>query len=248
MISLIAATATEANKIKELMTGTTEAKCGRFSLFKGRLSGHLVCLSICGVGKVNAAMTTEALLGERHPKSVILFGCGGAYPNSGLKIGDLAIATEEIYGDEGVQTPNGFLDMQKLGLPLGTYQEEPLYNRVPMNSPMLNEARAMLKPTLNALGQNLLTGPFVTVSCGSGTDQLAIDIAARTDGICENMEGAAVAQVCLLHKVPILELRGISNLTGTRNPDDWDIPKATDIAQRAVSELLTNWEEVSKTL
>ena len=248
MISLIAATEVEAKNIKKLMTGTTEAKCGRYSLFKGRLSGHLVSLLICGVGKVNAALATEALLCERHPKTVVLFGCGGAYPSSGLKVGDLAIATEEIYGDEGVQTPNGFLDMNKLGLPLGKYQDESLYNRIPLITPMLNEARAMLKPSLGSQGKHLLTGPFVTVSCGSGTDQAAIDIAARTDGICENMEGAAVAQVCLLHKVPLLELRGISNQTGDRNPDAWDIPKATDIAQQAVSELVAHWDEVAKML
>ncbi len=247
MISLLAATATEANEIKALMTGTTETKCGRFPLFKGRLSGHLVSLLICGVGKVNAALATEALLGVRHPKTVILFGCGGAYPNNSLQVGDLAIATDEIYGDEGVQTPNGFLNMQQLGLPLGTYQDEPLFNRVPLITPMINEVRAMLKPSLNSLGQNLLTGAFVTVSCGSGTNQIASDIAARTDGICENMEGAAVAQVCLLHKVPLLELRGISNQTGDRNPDAWDIPKAAATAQHAVSELLANWEEVAKT-
>lgn len=106
----------------------------------------------------------------------------------------------------------------------------------------------MLKPGLNARGQNLLTGSFVTVSCGSGTDRRATDIAARTDGICENMEGAAVAQICLLHKVPLIELRGISNLTGDRNPKAWDLPKANDIAQQAVCELVANWEEMAKTL
>lgn len=248
MISLITATEIESNTIKALMTGSTATKCERFPMLKGRLNGHLVSLLVCGVGKVNAALATEALLSIRHPQVVVLFGCGGAYPNSGLQVGDLAIATEEIYGDEGVQTPNGFLDMQQLGLPLGMYQGRPLFNQTPLVTPMLNEVRAMLKPSLHAKGQSLATGPFVTVSCGSGTDQLASDIAARTNGICENMEGAAVAQVCLQHKVPLLELRGISNRAGNRNPDEWDIPKATDIAQQAVNELLTNWEEVAKTL
>jgi futalosine hydrolase len=248
MISLIAATALESNDIKATMTGATETKCGRFPLLKGRISGHLVSLLICGVGKVNAALATETLLSIRHPETVILFGCGGAYPNSGLQVGDLAIATEETYGDEGVQSTTGFLDMQKLNLPLANYLEKPLFNQIPLITPMINEVRAMLKPGLIAKGQSLITGPFVTVSCGSGTDQLAADIADRTGGICENMEGAAVAQVCLQHKVPLIELRGISNQTGDRNPKAWDIPMATGIAQHAICELLADWEKVAKTL
>jgi futalosine hydrolase len=248
MISLIAATAIESNEIIATMTGTTETKCGRFPLLKGRISGHLVSLLICGVGKVNAALATEALLSIRHPETVILFGCGGAYPNSGLEIGDLAIATQETYGDEGVQSPTGFLDMQKLGLPLVTNLDEPLFNQIPLITPMINEIRAMLKPGLAAKGQSLATGTFVTVSCGSGTDRLAADIADRTSGICENMEGAAVAQVCLQHKVPLIELRGISNQTGDRNQNAWDIPLAAGIAQQATCEILAEWEKVSKTL
>ncbi len=247
MISLIAATAIESNEIKTKMTGITETKCGRFPLLKGRISGHLVSLLICGVGKVNAALATEALLSLRHPEVVILFGCGGAYPRSGLQVGDLAIATEEIFGDEGVQSPSGFLDMEQLGLPLATYQNEPLFNKIPLITPMINEVRAMLKPGLVAKGQSLITGPFVTVSCGSGTDQIAADITARTDGICENMEGAAVAQVCLQHKVSMIELRGISNQTGDRNMVDWNIPKATEIVQQAICELLADWEKAIKT-
>jgi futalosine hydrolase len=248
MISLIAATAVESNTIKAAMTGTTETKCGRFPLFKGRIRGHLVSLLVSGVGKVNAALATEALLSLRHPKTVILFGCAGAYPRSGLKVGDLAIATEEIFGDEGVQTPDGFLDMEQLGLSLATYQNEPLFNKIPLITPMINEVRAMLKPVLIAKGQSLITGPFVTVSCGSGTDPLAADIVARTDGICENMEGAAVAQVCLQHKVSMIELRGISNMTGDRNQGAWDIPKATAIVQEAICELFAEWDKVLKSL
>ncbi len=248
MISLIAATTIESNRVKAAMTGITETKCGRFPLFKGRINGHLASLLVSGIGKVNAALATEALLSLRHPETVILFGCGGAYPRSGLQVGDLAIATDEIFGDEGVQSPSGFLDMEQLGLPLATYQNEPLFNKIPLITPMINEVRAMLKPGLVAKGQSLITGPFVTVSCGSGTDQIAADITARTDGICENMEGAAVAQVCLQHKVSMIELRGISNMTGDRNQSAWDIPKATAIVQEAICELFAEWDKVVKSI
>ncbi|MCW8893304.1 MAG: futalosine hydrolase, partial [Deltaproteobacteria bacterium] len=60
-------------------------------------------------------------------------------------------------------------------------------------------------------------------------------------GICENMEGAAAAQVCSAFDLPLLELRGISNPTGTRDPEQWDIIKGAEAAQLGILELLQNW-------
>jgi futalosine hydrolase len=248
MIALLAATPQESLLLQQELAGSAETRCDHYLLRKGRIAGHPVSLLHCGVGKVNAALATEALLSFRKPSVVILFGCGGAYPQSGLRVGDLAVAREEIYGDEGVQTPEGFLDMQQLGLPLGKDADGPFYNRISFDTSLIDVARATLKPTVAANGHTLIDGPFVTVSCGSGTDALADALAGRTGGICENMEGAAVAQVCRQHDVPLLEIRGISNLTGDRNPAAWDIPAGAEAAQRAVLALLATWEEVSRAL
>jgi len=248
MIALLAATTNESLLLQTELTGCAEARCERYPLRKGRLAGHPVSLLHCGVGKVNAALATEALLTFRKPAAVILFGCGGAYPQSGLKVGDLALANSEIYGDEGVETPNGFLDMEQLGMPLGESAHGQFYNRLPLDADLVAVARATLKPSIAASGQTLLEGPFVTVSCCSGTDRLSQALAARTGGICENMEGAAVAQVCRQHEVPLLELRGISNLTGDRDPAAWNIAAGAERAQQAVLTLLSAWEEVSRVL
>jgi futalosine hydrolase len=44
----------------------------------------------------------------------------------------------------------------------------------------------------------------------------------------ESMEGAAIFYVCLLEKVPFLEIRGISNYVDIRDTDKWDIPTAIE--------------------
>jgi len=43
----------------------------------------------------------------------------------------------------------------------------------------------------------------------------------------ESMEGAAVFYVCLLEKIPFLEIRAISNYVDIRDTEKWDIPTAT---------------------
>ena len=248
MIALIAATEIETSLLRESLAGTAATKCGRYDLTKGRINGKLISLLHTGVGKVNAALATEALLSTRKPSAVILFGCGGAYPGRGLDIGDVALASEEIYGDEGVITPSGFLSMQKIGFPLCSNNDASYFNHLPLHTKLHEVARARLKAFLSPRGKSLVPGPFVTVSSCSGTDQSGEEMGQRTGGVCESMEGAAVTHVCLQHNVPLLQLRGISNLTEDRNPERWDIEGASEITQQCVLEILNDWSAMEKAL
>jgi futalosine hydrolase len=87
-------------------------------------------------------------------------------------------------------------------------------------------------------------GPFVTVSAVSGSPARARILANRYRALCENMEGGAVAQVCLRYRVPFLEIRGLSNRAGDRNKKRWQLSKALNNSQRALLYLLENWDKV----
>ncbi|MDP2156535.1 MAG: futalosine hydrolase, partial [Nitrospirota bacterium] len=82
--------------VREL-TGRTE---GDGMFHAGRLAGKHVILAVSGIGKVNAAHACTRLIHEFSPAVIMNIGIGGAYPSSGLKIGDVAVAEKEIYGDE----------------------------------------------------------------------------------------------------------------------------------------------------
>src|SRR5262245_56817194 len=68
-----------------------------------------------GVGPVNAALAVTVFLERTGAKNIVICGVGGAYPGSGLSIGDVVCASSEYYGDLGATTPSGFLDMRGLG-------------------------------------------------------------------------------------------------------------------------------------
>jgi futalosine hydrolase len=175
-----------------------------------------VVLLCTGVGPVNAAhAVTMAIVGQR-PEAIVTCGVGGAYPGSGLGIGDVVCAEQECYGDLGAATPAGFLDMKALGFPLvaGTV---PLYNDLPMQ----------LWPVARRV-------KFVTLSTCTGTAAAARVIEARTGGAVENMEGAAVAHVAHLHGIPVGELRGISNMVTDRDTSAWRLNAAALAAQEAL--------------
>jgi futalosine hydrolase len=80
---------------------------------------------------------------------------------------------------------------------------------------------------------------FVTCATVSGTDRRAAEIAARTGGAVESMEGAAVVHAARLMGVRVGEVRGISNLAGDRDRARWRIRDAAAAARAA----LVSWVE-----
>lgn len=234
MIAIVAAVSAETALLRQSLSPCEVRRCGTRELFLGSLFAQKVALLHSGIGKINAASAVTALLETIEPDVVIAIGCGGAYPDSGLVAGDLALATEEILADEGVVTAQGFVDFATLGFPLLEHGGPVMEQRFPADPQLLAAAQPLLAAAASAAGAKLAAGPLVTVSTCSGTDQAAQAMARRSGGICENMEGAAVAQICRLYEVPFLELRGISNRVENRNLDCWDLPAAARIAQRAL--------------
>jgi futalosine hydrolase len=169
-----------------------------------------------GVGPVNAAHAVTMFLATTGAREIVTCGVAGAYPGSGLQIGDVVCAASERYGDLGATSPSGFLDMAVLGFPV-VEAPTPLFNELPMQ----------LFPVDRRV-------PFVTVTCCTGTDSAARDIEKRTNGAVESMEGAAIAHVAHLHNVPVGEVRGISNIVTDRDTKAWKLKEAAVAAQEAV--------------
>ncbi|MEJ2199984.1 MAG: futalosine hydrolase [Desulfuromonadaceae bacterium] len=243
MIALLAAVPLETNLLRRYLSPCEVRNCGGRDLYLGTRCKLSVALMHSGIGKANAASAATSMLSFSRFQAMIVLGCGGAFPDSGLDIGDLALATEEIYGDEGVRAPDGFLDMEALDLPLIQRNGQYYFNRYSASAPLLTKVRTLLKQRGDGQAIPSVEGPFVTVSTCSGTLAAGLELARRTGGICENMEGAAVAQICAMHGVPFLEIRGISNLVEDRNVTHWDLKGAAENAQRAVQEVLNNWHQ-----
>jgi futalosine hydrolase len=88
-------------------------------------------------------------------------------------------------------------------------------------------------------GLTLHQGAFVTVSTVSGSAGCGTEMFRRFGGICENMEGAAVAQVASLYGTDCMELRGVSNLVEDRDISRWNIPMAVELAQKFILQFIS---------
>lgn len=241
MIALLAAVDAETDLIRQGIEGAVRKSSWGLDLLCGQVSGTPVCLAHSGIGKAAAAAAAMALLSTCRPEALWLFGCGGAYSDTGLEVGDLALAEEEIFGDEGVIDTQGFHDLQELGYPMRRDGDTRRYNRWPVDTRLRDWAWPVLGQHAAQKGLNLRSGPFVTVSSCTGIKTLGLELRHRTKGLCENMEGAAVALACRQLNIPLLEVRGISNLVEDRDPGRWDLPAGMASAQRAVLALLAAW-------
>jgi len=188
----------------------------------GRPSGTNVVVG--GIGRTNAAVaTTTSILSDGPFAWILNAGVAGALPESNLSIGDIVVANKCVYVEEGLMTPNGFQDMEEMGFSLGNFSG----NEVPVDQWMLEQ--------LSYLGR---VAPIATVATCSGTDEQAKLVASRTGCICEAMEGAAVMHTANRVGAPGIELRSISNTTGNRDAQEWNLELALNNLGKTVNDAI----------
>jgi futalosine hydrolase len=196
----------------------------------GRLGRNPVVHIESGVGLTNAAHATTVLIEKHAPEKIILFGIGGAYPGSGLNIGDIALAESEVYADLGVLDKSGLHPIDIIGIPLLRKGKKKYFDRFPMDNSLLKHSVKVLETR---------PGVFLTVSQVTGTRKRAIALRNRYGAVCENMEGAAVAHICARYGLPMLEVRGISNMVDNRDTRNWRKKAAAEKCQEVVLQLIT---------
>ncbi|MEE2659802.1 MAG: futalosine hydrolase [Candidatus Latescibacterota bacterium] len=203
----------------------------------GELDGQRVRLVETGIGLANVASTLTRALELECPAVVLQVGVGGAYPSSGLNVGDLAVASEECYGELGVATPQGWQPADLIGIPVAELPEGPFFNRYPLKTETTAAVTDCLREhTAEAV---VRSGLFVTVQECGGTDGLAKMREERFSGaLCENMEGAAAAHICALYGAELIEVRAISNRVEDRDLSRWNLPLATAHACAAARALI----------
>jgi futalosine hydrolase len=238
-LALICSVPLEAKPLWPLLHDPVQDTAGRRTGLRGTLDGVPVLLLPGGMGKVNAAQALTALVETRTIRGVIGFGVGGAYAGSGLRVGDVALASREVYGDEGVEAPADWLSTEDIGIPLLERAGTRWFNEFTLSVSKVGAARTALETA----GFAVRAGPFVTVSCCSGTAVRGAVLAERFEAICESMEGAALAHVCELYELPFLEVRGVSNAVEDRDLARWRLAEAAEAAAGAARVLVRTWED-----
>lgn len=194
---------------------------------------NIPCL-VTGIGPVETAVRLSVRLrgSAEIIHGVVNFGVAGAYiqpsPQKTPQLLDICLAEREVLGD--------------LGICLGD-RIEPIAGRELRPPAVFSMDRELLAAAGQALAAGRIpysSGTFVTVSCASGTARRGEMLARQHLGLCENMEGAAVARVCQEFGLPCLELRCISNLVENRDTGRWQLQQACRKAGEATALVLAH--------
>jgi futalosine hydrolase len=203
--------------------------------FEAAMLGDIpAAVIVTGMGAVNTAHALTRFLSTRdQPSLVIQAGVAGAYVPTGITVGSVVLATGEMYGDVGIITPEGWLPSDAIGIPLveATSAHPARYNEFPSDPEMVARASSVCGPLIAR------TGRFLTLAQVTGVQAIGDALHHRFNAICESMEGAAAAQVCAMHDIPFLEVRGVSNLVTDRDRAAWRVAEASEAAQHVVRHL-----------
>ncbi|RXJ00304.1 futalosine hydrolase [Anaerobacillus alkaliphilus] len=177
-----------------------------------------------GVGPVAAAISTTKVIAKGEYDLVISAGIGGGFIGR-ADVGSIVVATDIIAADLGAQTTEGFASIEQLGFGI---------SRVPVDQELATKvADAFQKAELSTF-----TGPVLTLSTVTGSFETAEDLALRVEGATvEAMEGFGVALAAHDAKLPVLEIRTISNPVGPRDKSSWKIKEALQQLEKASSVL-----------
>ncbi len=97
---------------------------------------------------------------------------------------------------------------------------------------------ARCRTIFDQLGISYHLGVFITVNGITGHRARGQMLQCRWNGMCENMEGAAVARVCREFNLPSAELRCISNYVEDRDLSTWCLPEAATKAAHTAIQLV----------
>lgn len=207
-IGIIAAMDEEIVTIKELMQDAETKKIFDLEFIIGKINSKEAILVKCGVGKVNSARTTQILIDNFDIEYVINVGTAGGL-NNDIEIGDIVIAEKLVQHDFDITAGRH----EKGYIPnTGKYFE--------CDKKLIKRS----KEVINSLNENFkaVVGLIATGDIFVQDINVKNRIKEEFDADCVEMEGAAIAQVCTLDKIPFIVIRAISDKPNGNNGVDFE--------------------------
>ena len=207
--------AQEIDEVKAILTEKTIVKIANREFVVGKINNVRCVVAFSKWGKVAASITATLMIQEFAVTDLIFIGTAGALADE-LRIGDIVVAKRLVQHD---------LDAR----PIISRFELPLLNRVYVNTdPDLTALAGHAIEQLLMKGVEEIVGKEATEEFGlaptlhfgdiASGDQFINSVEKRNEILsllpdiqCVEMEGAAVAQVCLEFNVPFTVIRTISD-------------------------------------
>ncbi len=198
LIGIIGAMEEEVLTLKDKMNIQEVRSIASLDFFVGELKNKKVVVVQGGIGKVNAAVCTQILIDVFYVDAIVNTGVAGALSDK-LEIGDVVISKEAIQHD---------FDATSFDYKLGEIprMDTSVFKADEHMIKIAEKASDVLDSHVNVYTERIVSG-----------DQFIADprrkkeIIRDFNGFCTEMEGAAIAHVCYLNRMPYVIIRSISD-------------------------------------
>ena len=199
MLGIICALAVEVEGIVNMMEQKEEKTVAKITYVKGTVGGKEVVCCECGIGKVNAAMSTQIMIDLYHPDVIINSGIAGSLSGD-IRIGDIVISDDCVQHD---------MDGTEMGVEHGVIQfNDENRAEIPADKETADRLYAACQglSDISVFRGKIASGDIFIVS-----RELRQRVADMFGALACEMEGAAVGCVCYRNGVPFAILRSISD-------------------------------------
>lgn len=222
-IGIITAMDEECKLYHDNLEVEEEYQRSSMTFFKAKKNNKEIIFVKCGIGKVNASVCTQVLIDDFKVEKIICTGVAGSL-NRDLKIGDVVVSEECAHHD---------INLNFLGYPRGhiPYTDYRFFKA----DKELVELGIKTKLDVKVVKGRVLTGDqFVN------DEKLIEEIKKDLNGDCVEMEGAAVAQVCVMNKKDFVVIRSLSDDANHEAPSNFQefLTKASKNAYKVVMNIL----------
>lgn len=200
-IGIIFAMQEELIELKKYLHINNEKKIYDLIFYEATLNNQNIILTESGIGKTNAARTTQILIDYYKPEAIFNIGVAGGIAKN-LKVGDIIISTSLVQHD---------FDITAFNHPKGYIPN--IGNTIPIDNKLLNTTKNILDTNNISYKEGVIASGDIFCT----KESMATKINTQFKALCVEMEGASIAQTAYLSKTPCLVIRSISDCPDNNN-------------------------------
>lgn len=185
---------------------------GPWRIWFGRIDERPLVLLLSGVGMANAASALTTLITAVRPRAVLNYGCAGAH-TAELAPGDAVIGSSVVAATAWTILPDG--NSRYGGFIYDVHGKRRQPESIAADQQLLDAAtragELATRRHQTSSGPKVLTGAIASGDTWTQYAPRIEQLHAEFGSLCEEMEAAALAQVCAIYNVPFLAIKDISN-------------------------------------
>lgn len=193
----------ELNAIKKYLNIEKVNKIYELEFIEGYINGNYCVVVECGIGKVNAARCTQVLIDNYKLDYIFNIGVAGGVDSS-LSVGDIIVGERLVQHDFDITAFN--------------HEKGYIPN---LGNKFIESSKEMIALS-KKVDSTVKYGVIASGDIFCTEVNMSNKINNKFKALCVEMEGAAVAQVCHLCKVPFLIIRSISDVPNNHNNITFD--------------------------